>query len=208
MKEKKGFLIGLFILLFLICVILDNIFIHLMTLIRVDILTNIFLIITNSFFGVFILILIPVLVFLLNKKNEKTYFIAIGLFLAGIINFLLKITVKRIRPFETDLISTLPSLAKNSYLAWNSSFPSFHAMFAFFMVPILVKEYPKSKSIWWSLAFLIAFSRIYFGLHFLSDSFVGGVIGYGLGYFIVNIKNKKIVLKEVLEPVNKFFKKI
>lgn len=198
---------GLFVIIFLVLVLLDNFFIEIMKLIRTNILTEMFRVITNPLFGVTLLILIPCFVFLLNRQKEKTYFIAIGLSIAGLINYLLKITVMRLRPFETGIISTLPSLAKNSYLTWNSSFPSFHAMFAFFSLPILVKEFPKFKYFWWPLTILITFSRIYLGLHFLSDSFVGAVIGYGLGYYIWNIKNKKKVLKEILEPVDEFFKK-
>ncbi|MDP2628504.1 MAG: phosphatase PAP2 family protein [Nanoarchaeota archaeon] len=107
-----------------------------------------------------------------------------------VISFLLKVLVHRLRPFQIGIVSILPSLESTSYLIWNFSFPSFQSMLAFCAIPILSKEFPKFKYIWIILASLIAFSRVYFGLHFMSDVLVGGIIGYLIGVGIIKIENK------------------
>jgi membrane-associated phospholipid phosphatase len=63
-------------------------------------------------------------------------------------------------------------------------------MLAFCAVPILSKEFPKFKHIWIIFASLVAFSRVYFGLHFLSDVIVGGLIGYLVGLIILKFELK------------------
>jgi membrane-associated phospholipid phosphatase len=52
-------------------------------------------------------------------------------------------------------------------------------------------EFPRLKKFWVVLACLIAFSRVYFGLHFLSDVIIGGVIGYGIGALMVKLEKEK-----------------
>ena len=64
-------------------------------------------------------------------------------------------------------------------------------MLVFCAIPILDKEFPKLKYFWIAFAVLVAFSRIYFGLHFLSDVIAGGLIGYLIGIFIVNLEKEK-----------------
>ena len=56
-----------------------------------------------------------------------------------------------------------------------------HAMVAFAAIPILDKEFSKLKWFWIIFAFLVAFSRIYFEAHFLSDVVFGAFFGYFIG---------------------------
>lgn len=119
------------------------------------------------------------------------------LFLTVVTSYLLKIIVKRQRPFQIGLTSILPSLESSVYGLWNFSFPSFQSMMAFASIPILAREFPKFKYVWISFAFLVALSRVYFGVHFMSDVLVGGVIGYLIGLTIL-----------ILEDKNKFFEKV
>jgi undecaprenyl-diphosphatase len=72
------------------------------------------------------------------------------------------------------------------------SFPSGHAMLAFCAIPILNREFPKLKYAWIVFACLVAFSRVYFGVHFMSDVIAGALIGYCLGELIVAVKTRKI----------------
>ena len=59
-------------------------------------------------------------------------------------------------------------------------------MMVFCAVPIVSKNFPKFKYAWILFAGLVAFSRVYLGLHFLSDVIVGGIIGYFIGLIIIN----------------------
>ncbi|MBT3408988.1 phosphatase PAP2 family protein, partial [Candidatus Woesearchaeota archaeon] len=70
------------------------------------------------------------------------------------------------------------------------SFPSAHAATSFAAVPILDKEYPMLKWFWILFASLIAISRLYLGVHFLSDVIAGSLVGFIIGKTIIYIKKK------------------
>jgi len=78
----------------------------------------------------------------------------------------------------------------------NNSFPSGHTTTAFCMF-VLIALFVKNKKIAWVffvLALLVAYSRIYLLQHFYLDTYVGSMIGTGLavGYYYVLIpRNSK-----------------
>ena len=59
----------------------------------------------------------------------------------------------------------------------NSSFPSSHAANAFALAWILGARWRRGIPVFFALALLIAFSRIYLNRHFLSDVVAGALIG-------------------------------
>ncbi len=128
----------------------------------------------------------------------------ITLGLSVVVSFLLKLSVQRQRPFQLGIVSVLPILEKASHLVWNFSFPSFRAMLVFCAIPILSKEFPKLKYVWVVFAVLVAFSRVYFGLHFMSDVIAGGLIGYLIGMFVVQYEEDKKFGEKIY---NKIFRK-
>jgi undecaprenyl-diphosphatase len=137
--------------------------------------------------------------FLLWKARKKKLIFPLwmGAFVSYAVSAILKIIIQRPRPFNMGIVATLPSLAKNSHLFWNFSLPSSHAMFVFATLPLLIKGLPKLKYWWISLAILIGLSRVYFGLHFLSDVLIGGLLGYGIGLFILKKEEKKQIWNKV-----------
>lgn len=93
----------------------------------------------------------------------------------------LKILVARPRPFiELANVILLGPLEKNY------SFPSNHAVTAF-MAAILLSNRFKKQAIFYLLAALMAFSRVYMGVHYPSDVLAGAVIGYLIGWFLVKV---------------------
>jgi len=110
--------------------------------------------------------------------------------LSVVIGFLVKVVVQRQRPFQLGIVSVLPVLEKANHIVWNFSFPSFQTILAFSVIPLLSKQFPKLKCWWIGFAVLVGFSRIYFGLHFLSDVIAGGAIGYLIGMFILRLEKK------------------
>jgi undecaprenyl-diphosphatase len=109
---------------------------------------------------------------------------------SSIVSFLIKILVQRPRPFQLDLVAIFPVLESASFLTWNFSFPSLQAALVFSAIPILSKEFPRLKWVWIVFAGLVALSRVYFGLHFMSDVIVGGLIGFLVGSLIVRLEKE------------------
>lgn len=129
--------------------------------------------------------------FLWQEHKRKWIFpLWITLGFSAIVSFILKISIKRARPFQLGIISILPVVEESLHAAWNYSFPSFQSMLVFCSVPILSKEFPKFKYVWIVFAGLVAFSRLYFGVHFLSDIVFGGLIGYLIGLLIIKLELK------------------
>ena len=144
--------------------------------------------------------------FLYNENKRRWIFpLWLTLFFSAITGFLLKVSVQRMRPFETGIVETLPVLISESFNVWNYSFPSFQSMLVFCAIPILVMEFKKFKYIWILFAILVAFSRVYFGVHFMSDVIAGAIIGYSIGLIVVKLeKEKKFGDKVYRKVVEKF----
>lgn len=163
--------------------------------IRTPLLTKIFLIITNLG-SPYVLIVLTLLSFLL--KNKKLSFIITGnLGLITIINQVLKFIVKRPRPSDLFLI------VETGY-----SFPSGHSMVSLSFYGLLIYfiyKYFKNKKLkiflitFLSLIIiLIGISRVYLGVHFVSDVISGFLLS--LSYLMIFIKViNKFILKESYE---------
>lgn len=151
-------------------------------------LTDLFMGITYVSSGVIIFFILTSL--FLWKEHKRKYILPLWftLALSTIVSFLLKIAIQRPRPYQIGVVSSL--LEGASHNIWNFSFPSFQAMLVFCAIPILSKEFPKLKNIWIIFAVLIAISRVYLGVHFMSDILVGGLIGYFLGVFVIKYEDK------------------
>jgi undecaprenyl-diphosphatase len=60
------------------------------------------------------------------------------------------------------------------------------------MLPILDREYPHFRVFWIAFASLVAFSRLYLGVHYLSDVVTGAAIGYLIGFGIMRFAEGKL----------------
>ena len=125
--------------------------------------------------------------------------ISMGLSIA--MSFILKIAVQRQRPYQQGIVSIVDFLRENSHNIWNFSFPSFQTMMVFCTVPILSKEFPKFKYVWVVFASLVGLSRVYFGLHFMSDVIAGALIGYLIGMIVVGYEKEKGFGEKVAEKI-------
>ena len=125
-----------------------------------------------------------------ERKKRWILPLWLTLFSSVVASFILKTFIGRARPFEFG-ISAVPLALESSFATWNSSFPSFQAMLAFSALPILDKEFPRFKYAWIAIASLIALSRVYLGVHFLSDVIAGALIGYFIGFIFLKLEQKK-----------------
>ncbi len=62
------------------------------------------------------------------------------------------------------------------------SFPSGHATNIFAAMVFISLKYPKWAPLLIAIAFLVAYSRVYVGVHYPADITVGGLVGTGLAF--------------------------
>ena len=135
------------------------------------------------------------LLLLIKKSTRKTGFLSLLSLLVTflIVNVCMKNGFARIRPYET-LTDLLFLIEKQS----DFSFPSGHSASSFASAVVLFKQLPKRYGIpILILAVLIAFSRIYMGVHYPTDILAGILIGSIVALLIVYV-NKRIEKKKIM----------
>ena len=143
-------------------------------------------IITNQKFLTIIgVILIIYLGFYAGKRGKITLIVLI--FAAGISDAvcaqIIKPWVGRIRPSHEfiEYINLLVSKGGK----W--SFPSNHAANSFAFATVLSYFYEKNKTMIFSIASVIAFSRVYVGVHYPLDIIFGSLLGYTVSWIILSV---------------------
>lgn len=146
---------------------------------------NIFLLLTNNllFAG-----LAGFLVYLsFHKKRNDLILLVLSVFITITVGYLLKKIFQIPRPSATEDLAKLLFTQVSLY-----SFPSLHAAVCFSVWPLFCKLF---KNIWLRIfAFLyiavIIFSRLYLGVHYVSDLIAGAALGYLIGYFFLSLQTK------------------
>jgi undecaprenyl-diphosphatase len=98
----------------------------------------------------------------------------------AIADYTLKPLFDRDRPFEVDT-----SIAVIDARPQSRSFPSGHAAMAVAGAIAGSRLIPYSAWAWWPLAFIVAVSRIYIGVHWPTDVIAGGLLGLGTAWFVL-----------------------
>jgi undecaprenyl-diphosphatase len=97
-----------------------------------------------------------------------------------VVDHAIKPLIARPRPF-----SALQSArVVGHYRPPTFSFPSGHAAISFAAATVLTCALPRAGAIWFLLAALIAFSRVYIGVHYPLDITAGALIGCVVGVFV------------------------
>tara|TARA_Y100000310_G_C20652730_1_gene800336 strand:- start:543 stop:1172 length:630 start_codon:yes stop_codon:yes gene_type:complete len=205
MKKRGIFVVSMIIFLVLsgISFLYDFGIVKAISLMRTSFLDYIFLSVTfvsNAFIIFFFLTSL-----FLWKENKRRWIIPLwfsSLF-AVVSAYLLKIVIARPRPFQKGIpvLQIAFHFMKDNFLTWNFSFPSFQAMLVFAALPILNREFKKFRYIWLIFACLVAFSRVYFGVHYLSDVLIGAVIGYLIGYLVVIVEEKHSIGLKIMRKL-------
>ncbi len=99
----------------------------------------------------------------------------------GISGRVIKPLIGRERPPQVvKTLRLLPNLAGGKAKAY----PSSHAANAFAVARVL-HELAPPKALWWVLAALIAYSRVYLGVHFPTDVVGGAFLGLSIGAVLI-----------------------
>ncbi|HLC22384.1 MAG TPA: phosphatase PAP2 family protein [Candidatus Nanoarchaeia archaeon] len=126
----------------------------------------------GDFVSIFVIgVLLVVYAFLWKKKvlQKQSLFFIFAYLVNSLLILILKTSIGRERPILG--------------IEDTASFPSGHASEGIFTAKIFGTWYPKFRIALYTFAALSAFSRIYFGLHYLSDIFAG----FGISYLTATI---------------------
>lgn len=86
----------------------------------------------------------------------------------------------RQRPFETYAETRV-----YGYRPTTRSLPSGHAANAIAAAYTLTRLAPEGRAIFWTLAVLVACSRVYLGVHYPTDIIAGGALGLAVAWLVV-----------------------
>ncbi|MDD5012683.1 MAG: phosphatase PAP2 family protein [Candidatus Nanoarchaeia archaeon] len=200
--RNKTIFAGILVVFFLIASFyFDKNLVEGISFLRNGIVDNVFLFITFASSEIIICFVLTSLFLWRENKRRWIFPLWLTLGITAIINFTLKIIVQRERPFQLGIVSLISNLQEASYSIWNFSFPSFQSALVFCAIPILSEQFPRLKKFWLAFAVLVAFSRVYFGVHFVSDVIAGGILGYLIGMIIMKLEKKYNFGKKVYEKI-------
>ncbi|MCD8073951.1 MAG: phosphatase PAP2 family protein [Lachnospiraceae bacterium] len=166
----------------------ENILLFIQNNIRNPILDPVFKTITHLGDGGIFWIILTVFLLCFRKTRRAGVYSACALLGSLLVNnLILKNLVNRTRPYEViDGLVCLVSPAKDA------SFPSGHTGASFASAVAVYRQLPKRYGVLLLiLAVLIAFSRLYVGIHYPTDVLGGLVTGIALG-MLTNLVGEKI----------------
>ena len=117
----------------------------------------------------------------LLKFNRRLFFIILGLVLTFAVGDFLGSYLKDLFSRPRPDLAGINVVLKAPHLG-GGSFPSNHALNNFSMAIFLSYFYPQLRYYFYIFAFVVAFSRVYCGVHYPSDILAGSLIGVFIGF--------------------------
>lgn len=145
----------------------------------------------GGFAGLLVICIVSILIcrhYNMEKYLKISKLCLYSLLLSAGIVLCLKLGVVENRPFET--LSNVHQLVTPSE---PNSFPSGHTSSTFSVVTILVNQFRQNKiliSVLIIFSLLLAFSRVYCGVHYPLDVIVGAMVGIISGIIVLKLKVK------------------
>ncbi len=123
-----------------------------------------------------------IIAYLCTKKHKRQIvWIIITTAIAGVLALVLKYIIARPRPDVLFLVQEPKTM----------SFPSGHATAVFMLLPMIWQTFPRFRWVWLLFASLVAISRVYIGVHYLSDVIAGAFLGLTVGLLCLKYQKKK-----------------
>ncbi len=143
-------------------------------------------------FGMLYCVLILLLYLITHKKFQDFLLVALTGGSALEISYLAKVIFQTPRPYAAAVVATIPLTQASGY-----SMPSLHTAFCFSLWPFLPRIFPtKNLQILGKIIIItIALSRLYLGVHYLSDLILGGLIGYAVARFWIYLEEEHKILE-------------
>jgi len=125
--------------------------------------------------GSFYLIILAGLAIALFVKSEKVYYagsFVVVMFISRYAYRFMKVFFERQRPIFSHEWINIIGFPLQSY-----SFPSGHSTIAFTWAIFMSIKHPRGRIYFLTIAALVAYSRVYMGVHYPSDVFAGAILG-------------------------------
>ena len=129
----------------------------------------------GSHFAVIFFIL---LCWVLTKQGKVLRCLLLLYGIQSLVIYGLKYLVNRERPFF--FLEMASKISKGPGEILDPSFPSAHTVFSFMMATLLTGWFPRYGVLFYLVAGLIGWTRIYLGLHYPTDVLIGALLGFGL----------------------------
>lgn len=188
MKKQIFYVIG--IILLVLSFFIDKTFSLFVFNLRNSFFNNVFIFLSSLNNSFIVFILMTLLLYLIKKRKE-IFLMWFAFFTSGFFSLILKLITNRVRPF-TELSLNLLNNINYHFAVWNTAFPSWHTAALFVVYPFLNK---KVKYYWIVFALLLSFSRIYTGVHYLSDVIGGILLGHSIAWLIIFLNRRFKIIK-------------
>jgi phytol kinase len=182
MKLGKKIITFIIFIIFLVSLYFDSEIVKFINEHRIDFLDKFMVFITNS--GLFLILSIISIYLVVAKKYVELILLIIASLLTLECSYILKKLFQMPRP-QADITAQLT-------YATGYTFPSIHSAICFSIVPFVSRIF-KNRWLIYGVSIIlisIAISRTYLGVHFASDIFFGGLIGYIFAYTVIFLEKK------------------
>jgi undecaprenyl-diphosphatase len=119
----------------------------------------------------------------------------------ALVDAVIKPIVARQRPTSIESVEATAAKRDLPPLPPTYSFPSGHATATFGAAVAVSRMWPRTAFVWWTLAVLIGYSRIYLGHHYPLDVIGGAVLGVAVAFWVLGGRHRATYARTLPSPL-------